>query len=61
MKREQKDKILNVLTEGINDYTRERQRQIAEERGKIMGAESMLRRVFDVLNAEVEPQESEEP
>ena len=59
MTREQKDKILKALTEGINDYARGCNERIAEERGKIMGADYMLRRFFDVLNTEVEPQKSE--
>lgn len=35
-------------------------RRIAEEQGKIIGADYMLQRFIDVLATEVEPQESED-
>jgi len=59
MTREQKDKILKALAEDRNDYARDCDRQIAEEQGKIRGADYMLQRFLDVLRTEVEPQESE--
>ena len=60
MTREQEDKILKVLVEDRNNYARDCNRRIAEENGKITGADYMLQRFLDVLRTEVEPQESEE-
>lgn len=60
MTKEQKDKILKALAEDRNDYARDCDRRIAEEQGKIRGADYMLQRLLDVLETEVEPQESEE-
>lgn len=60
MTKEQKDKILKALAEDRNDYARDCDRRIAEEQGKIRGADYMLQRFLDVLRTEVEPQESEE-
>lgn len=59
MTKEQKDKILKALAEDRNDYARDCDRRIAEEQGKIRGADYMLQRFLDVLRTEVEPQESE--
>ena len=59
MTREQKDKILKALAEDRNDYARDCDRRIAEEQGKIRGADYMLQRFLDVLRTEVEPQKSE--
>ena len=56
MTKEQKDKILKALAEDRNDYVRDRDRQIAEEQGKIIGADYMLQRFLDILKTEVEPQ-----
>ena len=60
MTKEQKDKILKALVEDRNYYARECERRIAEEQGKVMGADYMLQRLLDVFETEVEPQESEE-
>ena len=60
MTREEKDKILKALAEDRNDYARECERRVAQENGKITGADYMLQRFLDVLRTEVEPQESEE-
>lgn len=60
MTKEQKDKILKALAEDRNDYARDCDRRIAEEQGKIRGADYMVQRFLDVLRTEVEPQESEE-
>lgn len=60
MTKEQKDKILKALAEDRNDYARDCDRRIAEEQGKIRGADYMLQRFLDVLRTEVEPQESED-
>ena len=60
MTKEQKDKILKAIAEDRNDYARDCNRRIAEEHGKIIGADYMLQRFLDVLRTEVEPQESEE-
>ena len=57
MTKEQKDKILKALAEDRNDYARDCDRRIAEEQGKIRGADYMLQRFLDVLRTEVEPQE----
>ena len=59
MTKEQKDKILKAIAEDRNDYARDCDRRIAEEQGKIIGADYMLQRFLDVLRTEVEPQESE--
>lgn len=60
MTKEQKDKIFKALAEDRNDYARDCNRRIAEENGKIKGADYMLLRFFDILNTEVEPQERSE-
>lgn len=60
MTKEQKNKILKALAEDRNDYARECNRRVAEEQGKIIGADYMLQRFLDVLETEVEPQGSEE-
>lgn len=60
MTQDQKDKILNLLTENRNEYVRECQRRIAKEEGNIIGADYMLQRLLDVLRPEVKPQESED-
>ena len=60
MKKEQKDKILKALAEDRNDYARDCERRIAEEHGKIIGADYMIQRFLDVLKTEVEPQERSE-
>jgi len=60
MTKEQKDKILKALTEDRNNYARECEKRVAEEWGKITGADYMLQRFLDVLRAEVEPQEGSE-
>lgn len=59
MKKEQKDKILGVLAEVRNNYAIDCNRRIAEENGKIRGADFMIQRFIDILRTEVEPQESE--
>ena len=60
MTKEQKDKILKVMVEERNNYARERERLIAEEEGKIRGADYMLQRFLDILKTAVEPQGSED-
>lgn len=59
MTKEQRDKLLKTLTEVRNDYARDCIRRIAEENGKITGADYMLQRFLDVFETEVELQESE--
>ena len=59
MTRDQKDKILKALAEDRNNYARECERRIAEEQGKVTGADYMLQRFLDVLETEIEPRESE--
>lgn len=60
MTKEQKDKILKALVEDRNVYTRECEKRITVEQGKIIGADYMLQRFLDVLRTEVEPQEESE-
>lgn len=60
MTKEQKDKILKALADERNNYAKDCNRRIAEENGKITGADYMLQRLLDVLNTEIEPQESED-
>ena len=57
MTKEQKDKILKALADDRNGYARDCERRIAEEQGKIIGADYMLQRFLDILKTEVEPQE----
>jgi len=52
MTREEKDKILKVLAEDRNDYVINCNRRIAEENGKIKGADYMLQRFLDALRDE---------
>ena len=56
MTREQKDKILKAIAEDRNDYARDCNRRIAEENGKITGADYMLQRFLDILKTESEEQ-----
>ena len=60
MTEEQKDRIIKALAEDRNDYARDCDRRIAEEQGKIIGADYMLQRFLDILKTEVESQESED-
>lgn len=62
MTKEQKDEILKTLAEDRNEYARDCNRRIAEEHGKITGADYMLQRFLDILilRAEVEPNGSKE-
>lgn len=59
MKKEQMDKLLTKLADERNEYARECNRRIAEEHGKIRGADYMCQRLLDILRTDVEPQESE--
>lgn len=52
MMKEQKDRILRVLVANRNDYVRECERRIAEEQGKITGADRMANIFLDILDAE---------
>ena len=60
MRKEEKDKIFKTLAEDRNDYVRDCNRRVAEENGKITGADYMLQRLLDILRTEVEPQERED-
>lgn len=61
MTKEQKDKFFKLLAEERNSYVRDRNRRIAEENGKITGADYMLERFFDVLSMDgKEEKESED-
>ena len=55
MTKEQKDKILKLMAEERNEYVKDCDRRIAEEQGKIRGADYMLQRFLNVLATEVEP------
>lgn len=56
---EQKNKILKAIAEERNYFAKECEKRIAEEQGKVMGADYMLQRFLDVLRTEVETQKSE--
>lgn len=60
MTKERRDKILKAIAEDRNYYARDCDRRIAEEQGKIIGADYMVQRFLDVLQTEVKSQESEE-
>ena len=60
MTREQKDIIMKALTEDRNAYVKDCNRRIAEENGKIIGADYMLQRFCDILRTDVKSQNSEE-
>lgn len=60
MTKEQKDKIFKLVAEERNYFVKERERRIAEEHGKVMGADYMTQRFLDILNSKVEPQEESE-
>lgn len=57
MTKEQKDKILKALAEDRNDFSEDCRRRIAEEHGKIKGADYMLQRLLDVIRTEVDEDE----
>lgn len=57
MTKEQKDKILIALVAERNAFATDCNRRIAEENGKITGADYMLHRFRDILHTEIEPQE----
>lgn len=63
---EQKDRILKKLAKISNTYAIDCDRKIAEEQGKIIGAEHMMQTISELLSIEYEsqgkyePQESEE-
>ena len=59
MKIEQKEKILKTLAEDRNDFVRECEKRITAEQGKILGADYMIQRFLDILETDVESQESE--
>lgn len=54
MTKEQRKKILDVLAEERNGYARDCQKRIAEENGKVTGADYMFQRFIDILNTEPE-------
>lgn len=59
MTKEEKDIILKGLADERNYYERECSKRIEEEYGKVKGADYMLQRFFDILNTEVEPENTE--
>lgn len=60
MTREQKDKILIALAVERNAFATDCNRRIAEENGKIRGADYMIQRFRDILHTEFELQERSE-
>lgn len=46
---EEKDKIIKTLTDNLNDYTKDCDKKISQEYGKIMGADYMYQRLLDIL------------
>ena len=57
MTREEKDKILSLLVDDRNNYARDCERRIAEEQGKVTGADYMIHRFLDILQTESEDKE----
>ena len=60
MTREQRDKILKAIAEDRNNYVRDCNTRVSKEDGKIIGAEYMLQRFFDILRTEVDSKESDD-
>lgn len=54
------DDIIKTSAENRKNYARECVERISKENGRIAEADYMLQRFLDILNTEVEPQESEE-
>lgn len=52
---EQKDRILKKLAKISNTYAIDCDRKIAEEQGKIIGAEHMMQTISELLSIEDEP------
>lgn len=52
MMKEQKDRIIKALVADRNDYVMECEIRIAEEQGKITGANRMISIFLDILDAE---------
>ena len=46
---EEKDKIIKTLTDNLNDYTKDCDKKISQEYGKIMGADYIYQRLLDIL------------
>ena len=51
------DKIFKLLAEDRNDFAVDCNRRIAEEFGKIKGADYMLQRLIDILRGKAESEE----
>lgn len=50
MTKEEKDKMLRALANNRNEYVKECNRRIAEENGRINGADYMLQRFLDLFD-----------
>ena len=50
MTKEEKDKILKAMADERNSWARDCDRRIAEEHGKIIGADYMLQRVLEIIS-----------
>ena len=59
MRKEERDKLCNLLCEERNRYAEDRKRVIAREEGKIDGADYMMHQVFNYLRAEAEKEDEE--
>ncbi len=57
MTKEQKDKIFKAIVEDRNNYAKDCNRRIAEENGRIDGADYMIQRFLDILRTESEDEE----
>lgn len=55
---EQKDKIFTAVEESTKIYSKECEKRIAEENGKIIGAYYMANRIYDIIRIEFEAQTS---
>ena len=56
MTQEQKDKILTLVTDVRDNYTKDCEKIIAEEQGKITGVYYMAQRMCDIIKSEYEVQ-----
>ena len=57
MTKEEKDKLFKLLSENRNVFAASCNRKIAEECGKITGADYMLQKLIDILRVESEVEE----
>ena len=60
MIKEEKEKILKAMVEERNYYVKGRERRLAEEQGKIAGADYMMQMLIGVLKSKEDNERSEE-